>query len=79
MKKIDPKNSFLTLVFSGHRLLPLNILPKGCTMNRDYFCDVILHEDTTAARVVIDKAEIEEPMIHIDNCKVLFLERPREN
>jgi hypothetical protein len=56
-------------VFSDYSRLAFHVLPKECTMNNDDFCDVFHQEARTAVRSITDKTEIEETMIHLDDCR----------
>jgi hypothetical protein len=70
LKEIDSKKSRLALIFSGHGLLALDKLPKGCKLKSQYFCDVVLKEVKRSAKAITGKSGIEGMMIHMDNCKV---------
>jgi hypothetical protein len=70
IKKIDSKKSMFTLLFSGYGLLVLDSLPKGCKMNSQYFCDVVLGEAKRAVTTIAGESGIELMKIHMDNCKV---------
>jgi hypothetical protein len=59
-----------TLIFSGHGLLALDKLPKGCKMNSQSFCDVVLEQAQRFVTAMTGKSGIEGMMIHMDNCKI---------
>jgi hypothetical protein len=69
LKKIDSKKRMFTLVFSCHSPLALDILPKEGTVNSYYFCNVVFQEARRAVWPITEKTEIEETMIHVENCK----------
>jgi hypothetical protein len=49
-----------TFMFSGHGFLGLDKLPKGCKMNRQCFCDVVLEEATRSVTVITGKVELKD-------------------
>jgi hypothetical protein len=57
LQKIDSKKSIFTLILSGNGLLALDKLPKGCSMNGQDFCDVVL--DDAQSSMVKDETDNE--------------------
>jgi hypothetical protein len=65
-----------TLLFSGHGLLGLDKLPKGCKINRQYFCDVIREGAKRSVTAITGKSGIEGLMMDTDNAKVTIQQGP---
>jgi histone-lysine N-methyltransferase SETMAR len=70
LKEIDSKKSMFALIFSGHGLVALDKLPKGCKMNSQYFCDVVVEDAKRSVTAITGKSGIEGLMIHMDNSQV---------
>jgi hypothetical protein len=50
----------LTLIFSGHALSALDPFPKGCKLNTQYFCDVVLEAAKRSVTAISRKVELKE-------------------
>jgi hypothetical protein len=55
-----------------YSLLALRNLPTRSKMNGRYFCDIVLKEARRAVMAITERIIIEETLIHIDNCQVLY-------
>jgi hypothetical protein len=75
LNTIDAKKSMLTLIFSGHSLLPLDHLLKGCKMNSQYFCDFVPEEAKRAVTALTGKNGIEGMNTEVQ--KIRFLHKIR--
>jgi hypothetical protein len=83
LKQIDSKESMFTLILSGHGLLTFDNSAKGCKMNSQYFCDVVLEEAQRAVTAdgenYMDDCKVHNPAKtteRLDECQVTRLPHP---
>ena len=69
-KKIDSEKIMLTMFFNGNSLLCIDFLPKGKKYNQRYFIDNIIEEIIKNTNEDEDQLDLDQMMIHMDNCKV---------
>ena len=58
------------MFFNGNSLLCIDFLPKGKKYNQRYFIDNIIEEIIKNTNEDEDQLDLDQMMIHMDNCKV---------
>ena len=67
---ISSEKFMVTMFFNGNSLLCCDILPKGHKYNQRYFIDHIIPEIQLNTDEIEDEPDLENMMIHMDNCRV---------
>ena len=67
---ISSEKIMVIMFFNGNCLLCCDMLPKGRKYNQRYFIDHIIPEIQLNTDEIEDEPNLENMMIHMDNCRV---------